>query len=54
MARRKIDSEARTFRIRKDTIAKLNAYSEKTCIPMTAIVNMGLEMYLESKEPSKK
>ena len=44
MARTKTkDSEARSFRLRQDICDRLDAYSDKTRIPRTAIVEMALE-----------
>ena len=46
MARSKVkDSEARSFRLRQDLCNQLDAYSDKTKIPRTAIVELALEDY---------
>ena len=48
MARNKMkDSEARSFRIRKEILARLDKYSEETMIPKTAVVEMALKLYLD-------
>lgn len=55
MARNKIkDSDAVSFRIRKDISERLNDYSESSHIPKTAIVEMALEEYLSKVAPTKK
>lgn len=55
MARNKIkDSDAISFRIRKDISERLNDYSESSHIPKTAIVEMALEEYLSKVAPTKK
>ena len=55
MARPKVkDSEARSFRIRKDLGARLDAYSEYSHIPKTVIVELALEEYLNKVAPVKK
>ena len=41
------DSEARSFRIRKEILARLDKYSEETMIPKTAVVEMALKLYLD-------
>ena len=52
MARTKVkDSEARSFRIRKDIGERLDWYSDKSRIPKTAIVEMALEEYLNKAVP---
>lgn len=48
MARNKMkDSEARSFRIRKEILVRLDKYSEETMIPKTAVVEMALKLYLD-------
>ena len=55
MARNKIkDSDAVSFRIRKDISDRLNDYSESSHIPKTAIVEIALEEYLSKVAPTKK
>ena len=55
MARNKTkDSDAVSFRIRKDISERLNDYSELSHIPKTAIVEMALEEYLSKVAPTKK
>lgn len=55
MARNKTkDSDAVSFRIRKDISERLNDYSESSRIPKTAIVEMALEEYLGKVAPTKK
>lgn len=55
MARNKTkDSDAVSFRIRKDISERLNDYSESSHIPKTAIVEMALEEYLSNVAPTKK
>lgn len=55
MARNKTkDSDAVSFRIRKDISERLNDYSESSHIPKTAIVEMALEEYLSKVVPTKK
>ncbi len=55
MARNKTkDSDAVSFRIRKDISERLNDYSESSHIPKTAIVEMALEEYLSKVAPTKK
>lgn len=55
MARNKIkDSDAVSFRIRKDISERLNDYSESSHIPKTAIVEMALKEYLNKVAPTKK
>ena len=54
MARPKTkDSEARSFRIRKDLGARLDDYSEVSHIPKTVIVELALEDYLNKVAPMK-
>lgn len=54
MARPKTkDSEARSFRIRKDLGARLDDYSEVSHIPKTVIVELALENYLNKVVPMK-
>ncbi len=54
MARTKVkDSEAKTFRIRKDIVKRLDDYSEKSMIPKTAIVEKAIEDYLNKVNPIK-
>ncbi len=55
MARTKVkDSEARSFRIRKDIGKRLDDYSENSMIPRTAIVEKAIEEYLDKVAPVKK
>ena len=55
MARNKTkDSDAMSFRIRKDISERLSDYSESSHIPKTAIVEMALEEYLGKVAPTKK
>jgi predicted DNA-binding protein len=55
MARNKTkNSDAVSFRIRKDISERLNGYSESSRIPKTAIVEMALEEYLSKVAPTKK
>ena len=55
MARNKTkDSDAVSFRIRKDISERLNDYSASSHIPKTAIVEMALEEYLSKVAPTKK
>lgn len=55
MARNKTkDSDAVSFRIRKDISEQLNDYSESSHIPKTAIVEMALEEYLSKVASTKK
>ena len=55
MARPKTkDSEARSFRIRKDLGARLDEYSECSYIPKTVIVELALEEYLNKVASVKK
>lgn len=55
MARNKTkDSDAVSFRIRKDISERLSDYSESSHIPKTAIVEMALEEYLSKVAPTKK
>jgi predicted DNA-binding protein len=55
MARNKTkNSDAVSFRIRKDISERLNDYSELSRIPKTAIVEMALEEYLSKVAPIKK
>ena len=55
MARNKTkDSDAVSFRIRKDISERLSDYSESSHIPKTAIVEMVLEEYLSKVAPTKK
>jgi predicted DNA-binding protein len=55
MARNKTkNSDAVSFRIRKDISERLNDYSESSRIPKTAIVEMALEEYLSKVAPIKK
>lgn len=55
MARNKTkDSDAVSFRIRKDISERLSDYSESSHIPKTAIVEMALEEYLSKVVPTKK
>ena len=55
MARNKTkDSDAVSFRIRKDISERLSDYSESSHIPKTAIVEMALEEYLGKVAPTKK
>ena len=55
MARNKTkDSDAVSFRIRKDINERLSDYSESSHIPKTAIVEMALEEYLGKVAPTKK
>ena len=54
MARSKTkDSVARSFRIRKNIVRRLDKYSEESMIPKTAIVEMSLKEYLDSVAPVK-
>lgn len=53
------ESEARSFRMRKDICERLDAYSEKSMIPKTKIVEKATEEYLnkvapETVKPAKK
>ncbi len=55
MARPKMkDSEARSFRIRKDLGERLDDYSETSHIPKTVIVELALEEYLKKVAPVEK
>jgi predicted DNA-binding protein len=55
MARNKTkNSDAVSFRIRKDISERLSSYSESSRIPKTAIVEMALEEYLSKVAPIKK
>ena len=55
MARNKTkNSDAVSFRIRKDISERLNDYSESSRIPKTAIVEMALEEYLSKVASIKK
>ena len=55
MARTKVkNSEARSFRIRKDIGERLDKYSDESRIPRTAIVEMALEKYLSEVAPINK
>jgi predicted DNA-binding protein len=55
MARNKTkNSDAVSFRIRKDISERLSDYSETSRIPKTAIVEMALEEYLSKVAPAKK
>jgi predicted DNA-binding protein len=55
MARNKTkNSDAVSFRIRKDISERLSDYSESSRIPKTAIVEMALEEYLSKVAPIKK
>ena len=55
MARNKTkDSDAVSFRIRKDISERLSDYSESSHIPKTAIVEMALEEYLGKVASTKK
>jgi predicted DNA-binding protein len=55
MARNKTkNSDAVSFRIRKDISERLSNYSESSRIPKTAIVEMALEEYLSKVAPIKK
>lgn len=40
------DSEARSFRLRKDICERLDLFSEKSMIPKTKIVELALDEYL--------
>ncbi len=52
MARNKTkDSDARSFRIRKDISERLDGYSETSHIPKTVIVELALEEYLNKVAP---
>ena len=52
MARNKMkDSEAMSFRIRKDISERLNGYSDTSHIPKTVIVELALEEYLNKVAP---
>ena len=54
MARKKTkDSDARSFRIRKDIGERLDKYSEESMIPKTALVEKALEEYLNKVAPIK-
>lgn len=46
MARAKKNGEFVNCKVRQDIADKLNAYSEKTMIPKTAIVEKAIEEYL--------
>ena len=48
------NSDAVSFRIRKDISERLSDYSETSRIPKTAIVEMALEEYLSKVAPTKK
>ena len=55
MARNKIkESDAMSFRIRKDISERLSGYSETSHIPKTVIVELALEEYLNKVAPVKK
>ncbi len=55
MARNKTkDSDARSFRIRKDISERLDGYSETSHIPKTVIVELALEEYLNKVAPVEK
>lgn len=55
MARPKVkDSEARSFKIRKDLGTRLDEYSEQSYIPKTVIVELALEEYLNKVASAKK
>jgi predicted DNA-binding protein len=55
MARNKTkNSDAVSFRIRKDISERLSDYSESSRIPKTAIVEMALEEYLSKVASIKK
>ena len=48
------NSDAVSFRIRKDINQRLSNYSESSRIPKTAIVEMALEEYLSKVAPTEK
>lgn len=50
MARAKKNGEFVNCKVRQDIADKLNAYSEKTMIPKTAIVEKAIEEYLNKIE----
>lgn len=54
MARAKKNGEFVNCKIRQDIADKLNAYSEKTMIPKTAIVEKAIEEYLNKIDHSSK
>lgn len=47
------NSDAMSFRIRKDISKRLSGYSETSRIPKTAIVELALEEYLNKVAPTK-
>lgn len=54
MARPKVkDSEARSFKMRKDLSERLDIYSDFSHIPRTVIVELALEEYLNKVAPVK-
>ena len=47
MARLKKEGEFINCKVRQDVVDRLNAYSEKSMIPKTSIVEKALEEYLD-------
>ena len=54
MAKDKSTYEARTFRLPPDLLKRMDAYSDETSIPKTAIVEKALLKYLDTVAPIKK
>lgn len=48
-AKKKKESESRSFRLRSDVLEQLDAYNESTGIPKTVIVEKALSEYLKDK-----
>jgi len=48
-AKKRKESESRSFRLRSDVLEQLDAYNESTGIPKTVIVEKALLEYLKDK-----
>lgn len=54
MPRPKKDGKVINYYVRKDLVDRLEAYSEKTMIPKTSIVEAALQNYLDNAEKNKR
>lgn len=53
MPRPKKDGKVINYYVRKDLVDRLDAYSEKSMIPKTSIVEAALKEYLDKVDPEK-
>ena len=53
MPRPKKDGKVINYYVRKDLVDRLDAYSEKSMIPKTSIIEAALKKYLDEVDPDE-